>query len=82
MRIFNIKHQNDTLLPMVIFPCILLINTKPPSLLRYTFFCDNLLVLPLLGELTISSVGRTIENEITRIENVRHANKNIDSATL
>ena len=38
--------------------------------------------MSLLGELTIRSVGRTLEKEITRIENVRHANKNIDSVTL
>ena len=36
----------------------------------------------LLGELTINSVGITLEKEITRIENVRHANENLDSMTL
>ena len=36
----------------------------------------------LLRELTIRSVGRTLEKEITRIENVPHANRNIDSVIL
>ena len=36
----------------------------------------------LLGQLLIRSVEKTLEKEITRIENVRHANKNIDSVTL
>ena len=36
----------------------------------------------LLGELTIRSVERILEKEINRIENVRHANENLDSVTL
>ena len=37
---------------------------------------------PLFTELLIRSVERTLEKEIIRIENVRHANKNLDSVTL
>ena len=38
--------------------------------------------LSMLGQISIRSVERTLEKEITRIENVRHTNKNIDSVTL
>ena len=36
----------------------------------------------VFGELTIRSVGRTLKKEITRIENVCHANENLDILTL
>ena len=40
------------------------------------------MTVQLLGELTIKSVGRNLDREITRIENVCHASKNLDSVTL
>ena len=46
------------------------------------FYQHTPLSLGVLGELTIRSVGRTIKKEITRIENVRHANQNLNSVTL
>ena len=36
----------------------------------------------LLVELKIRVVGRTLDKEITRIGNLRHANKNLNSVTL
>ena len=45
-------------------------------------FCFIKFGILLLGELTIRSVERTLEKEINRIENVRHANKNLDNVTL
>ena len=38
--------------------------------------------MSVLGELSIRNVERTLEKEITRIENGRHANDNLDSVTL
>ena len=38
--------------------------------------------MSVLGELTIRSVGGTLNKEIPIIENGHHANENLDSVTL
>ena len=49
---------------------------------KYPSDQPSLVSFLILGELTIRSVGRTLKKEITRIENVRHANNNLDSVSL
>ena len=59
--------------------------SKPPSVWSFGGFNNSYETINigwLLGELFIRSVGRTLKKEITRIENVRRANKNLDSVTL